>query len=165
MKSTIAARIASLHAQRERCMERNNTEWKLRAESEIETLIDNHLPHGSGIDNGVTFNFDKSRPSRLVFEFGYHFMDDHGFYDGWGDFQCVVTPDIANSYNVEIKGRNRRDIKDYLHEIFSYALGREIPLPWTVRECMSRAFTLWCAPKGGAAHTVFPFQPVHYQVS
>ncbi len=163
--TTIAARIASLHGQFTRCQATNNTEWKHRSAAEIDLLVRDYLPHGSGVDNGVLFDYDKSRSARLVFNFGYHFMDDNGFYDGWGDFQCVVTADIESGYNVEIKGRNRRDIKDYLHEIFSYALGTEIPLPWTKRENKERAFTLWIAPKGGSAHSVFPFQPVHYQVS
>jgi hypothetical protein len=54
-------------------------------------------------------------------------MDDHGSYDGWGDYQAVITPSLAYGYVLTIKGRNRREIKDYLHSTFDYVVSQHIP--------------------------------------
>lgn len=83
------------------------------------------LPSGSGIDSGVKFDFDASTPEKLVFDFGYHHMNDGGYYDGWTNHSLIVTPSLQFGFSLRITGKDRNDTKDYLHEIFQYALAEE----------------------------------------
>ena len=93
----------------------------------IEYIVTNFLPSGSGIDNGVKFNFVKSTPKKLVFDFGFHHMDDNGFYDGWTHHKAILTPSlIGDQIELQITGSNRRSIKEYLFETFYYALTKEL---------------------------------------
>jgi len=78
----------------------------------------NLLPHGSGIDAGVKFNFDESKPDKLVFSFGFHHMDENGYYDGWSDHKLIITPDLEYGYKIRITGKDRNTIKDYLYQLF-----------------------------------------------
>jgi len=48
-------------------------------------LVREHMPHGSGIDSGVTLDLDASTEVRLVFTIPYHHMDGNGSYCGWVD--------------------------------------------------------------------------------
>ena len=92
------------------------------------------LPSGSGIDNGCTITRKNLAPKKghsgdecIEITFGYHFMDTNGYYDGWGDFRLVVRPSLIFGIDLTIHGRNRYDIKDYLYEMFSTVLNRDIP--------------------------------------
>jgi hypothetical protein len=96
-------------------------EWINRHEATIETLVSNHLPFGSGFDSGTKLDFDASHAEKLVFETSFHHMNDGGYYDGWTEHVVTVTPSFSG-FNIRISGRNRNDIKDYIHEVFSTAL-------------------------------------------
>ncbi len=85
----------------------------------IDSLLDEFMPHGSGIDNGVTFDYEKSTEKHLIFHFAYHFMDENGYYDGWGDFTLHVTPCLWQGYDLRITGKDRNDVKDYFYQVFS----------------------------------------------
>ena len=85
-----------------------------------------NLPSGSGIDNAPKFDFDKSTPEKLVFDFGYHHMNDGGYYDGWTDHQLIVTPSLQFGFSLRITGRDRNQTKDYLYETFQYALAEDV---------------------------------------
>lgn len=100
-------------------------EWFERWTETIEKET-NNLPSGSGIDAGVKFDFDKSTPEKLVFHFGFHHMNDVGMYDGWNDYTLTVTPSLQFGFHIKISGANRNDIKDYLYQIFQYALAEEV---------------------------------------
>jgi hypothetical protein len=76
------------------------------------------LPHGSGIDSGIKFDSKNSKPDRLIFTFGFHHMNENGYYDGWTDHALIITPCLQDGYNLRITGRNRNDIKDYLYGLF-----------------------------------------------
>ena len=93
-----------------------------RATHEIDSLVNAHMPHGSGFDNGTTFDYDKSSKNRLVFNFGYHHMNSNGFYTGWSHHSIIVTPSLANEYDIRITGPNKNQIKDYIAETFMYCL-------------------------------------------
>lgn len=95
-----------------------SNEWKAKHEARIETLCE-RLPHGSGLDNGVTFDREASSQDRLVFHTSFHHMDEHGYYDGWTDHTIIATPSFISGFQIDIKGKNRNDIKDYLHQLFS----------------------------------------------
>jgi hypothetical protein len=53
-------------------------------------------------------------------------MDENGMYDGWTYHKLIVVPDLYNDFYTNITGRNKNYIKDYLYEIFEYALREEV---------------------------------------
>jgi hypothetical protein len=85
-------------------------------------------------------SFQKSRgiknDGRLILTSSFHVLDDNGFYDGWIKFIVEIIPSLAHSFRLKIKGRfsNRvynvkkdaSDIKEYLYDLFSEALSKEI---------------------------------------
>lgn len=99
----------------QRCIKSGN-EFSSQHEEGINNILKN-LPSGSGIDAGVKFDWINSKPGKLIFTFGFHFMDDNGYYDGWGDFVLVVVPTFGH-FDLLLKGRDRRNIKEYLYELF-----------------------------------------------
>ena len=103
--------------------DQNRMEWTDRHTDRIESLVKDYLPSGSGIDSGVTFNFDKSTADKLVLDSSYHCMDDMGGYDGWIDFTVIITPSLQFGFQMDITGDfSRHDLEDYLHEVFSHCL-------------------------------------------
>jgi len=96
--------------------------WTERHTDTIETLVKNFMPSGSGIDAGTKIDLDQSTGDKLVFHFGFHHMNENGMYDGWTDHKLTVTPSLQFGISLSISGRNRNDIKDYLHETYSCAL-------------------------------------------
>src|SRR5688500_3515130 len=58
------------------------SEWVDRHQDSIDEML-KALPHGSGIDSGVTFDQHKSTPDKLIFSVPFHSMDENGYYDGW----------------------------------------------------------------------------------
>ena len=120
---TLIQVIASAVQARLNCIESGNSLWHEKWSRLLDYIERNLLPSGSGIDNGTGIDLDKSSGNKVVLTFGYHFMDENGYYDGWEDYTAVVTPTF-DGIDVVIKGRNRDDIKDYLAEQFDYVLGR-----------------------------------------
>ena len=104
----------------------HNREWKLKHAERLGVLVKEHMPSGAGIDSGTSFNLDKSNVDRLVFETSYHHMHESGVYDGWTEHTVVVTASLGFGISIRISGRNRNDIKDYLHDVFHEALMKEI---------------------------------------
>lgn len=90
--------------------------------SRIEELVSDHMPSGSGFDSGTKLDLDSSHAEKLVFTTSFHHMNDAGMYCGWTDHTITVTPSLLNRYHLRISGRNRNDIKEYMHEVFSSAL-------------------------------------------
>ena len=118
--------IASCLTAIENCRKTGNTEWQQRHAETIESLVKNHMPSGSGVDSGVAFDYQGSKPNKLLFQTAFHHMSDEGMYDGWTEHGVVVTPDLALGFGLRITGRDRNDIKDYLGELFHEALNAEI---------------------------------------
>lgn len=114
----IASRVQAM----DNCANGKNPEWFEKHGDAIDALVKEYMPSGSGIDNGVTFDNVRSTPERLVFNTAYHHMNEGGMYDGWTDHSVIVTPSLASGYNMRITGRDRNDIKEYLHDVFSVAL-------------------------------------------
>lgn len=124
--TTIIQTIASTLQAIRNCEKSDNNEWRYRHACKIEDICKNQLPHGSGFDSGTKFDFDASKPDRLVFHADYHHMNDGGYYDGWTEHQVIVTPSLAHGFNLRITGRDRRNIKEYIAETFNYALSVEV---------------------------------------
>ena len=122
MSEKLYQTIAQLVQARENCKKSNNREWLDKHESRITDLVKSFLPSGSGFDNGTQIDLDESTPNRLVFHTAYHHMNDGGYYDGWTEHSVIVTPDLASGFDLRITGRDRREIKDYIGEVFHHAL-------------------------------------------
>ena len=85
----------------------------------------NDAPHGSGIDNCILFELDDSNDSKLVFNLSYHHMNEVGYYDGWTEHKITVKPSLMFTFVINISGKDKNDIKDYLHDILSTWLDEE----------------------------------------
>ena len=106
----------------------HDTKNKEKHRETIKKLVSKYLPDGSGINNGVTFNFGESCSSKLVFNSSYHLNFD-GSYGDWIDFTVVVSPSLIREVDITINGKTigeNYDIHDYLHEVFYNSLIQEI---------------------------------------
>ena len=119
--SNVAETIAGLVDALKRCKAGVNAEWAERHEEALRWIEKQHLPHGSGIDSGTTIDRDKSTRDKVVLYTSFHHMDEGGGYDGWTDHTVTVRPAFRGFY-ITISGRNRNNIKEYLHSEFSEAL-------------------------------------------
>lgn len=122
MERYLYSELASLIQARLTCMDKGNTEWKLNHEARIEELVKEHMPSGSGFDNGTTIDFDHSHADKLVFNTSFHHMNENGYYDGWTEHAVTVTPSLVSRFHIRVSGRNRSAIKDYIHEAFACSL-------------------------------------------
>lgn len=104
-----------------RCQATPGHEWANRHGGRIHKLCFAYMPSGAGWDNGTSFDFDASRPDHLVFTGAYHHMVE-GTYDGWTSHKVIVRPSLSQGIYIRITGRNRDDVKAYLHDVFSEAL-------------------------------------------
>jgi len=116
--------LASALAARLNCIKSDNTEWQHEWEEVILGIENNDLPSGSGVDSGCSIDLDKSTAERIIIHTSYHHMDDYGSYDGWTEHTVTITP-AFDGFNLKISGRNRRDIKEYLGDLFYEALSRK----------------------------------------
>ena len=87
--------------------------------------LQSELPLGSGLDGKVEFILDKCNATRVVIFAEFHHMK-HGYYDGWTDHEIIVTATHCGP-EIRVTGKDRNGIKDYLAEIFDYALNRPVP--------------------------------------
>lgn len=101
-------------------------EWRERWEDYLRDIVKNRLPSGSGFDAGTTIDRDASKPDRLVLLTSYHHMED-GFYTRWTEHKVIVTPCLIYGINVRVTGRDHRQIKDHIAELFTNSLTEEVP--------------------------------------
>lgn len=118
--------LASALQARLNCEKSGNTEWFIRHLEKIEDFCKKYLPHGSGFDSGCNFDPDASRPNRLVFSADFHHMNENGFYDGWTTHSVIITPDLAFGFNMRITGRDKREIKEYISQVFHDVLSQSV---------------------------------------
>ena len=119
---TLAAWIAETSDWAERAENNLNAQWGPIARTRLDQLV-RMLPHGSGIDRGT--KLISASASRIVLECGFHHMDEHGYYDGWTEHRITIRPTF-DSLDIHVSGRNRNDIKEYLHEVYALALSEKI---------------------------------------
>lgn len=113
---TIQARI--------NCIASKNDDWINTHETTIDTIMKS-APSGSGFDSGTKIDLDKSDNKKLVFNTAFHHLNDDGYYIGWSHHTVIVTPDF-NGIDIRITGKDKRDIKDYIAETFSFWLDSEV---------------------------------------
>lgn len=106
-----------------------NPEWYGKHYINLKKLCQ-MLPHGAGIDSTTPeelcgFDEGMSRSDKLVINCSFHHMNEDGYYDGWTDHRIIVTPSF-NGINIDVKGKNRNDIKGYLYDVYYTVLTEEI---------------------------------------
>lgn len=126
MKRKLYKALASTIQARLNCIEAGNTEWRDEHEERLQEYQE-MLPSGSGFDSGTTIDLDASTGEKIVLNTGFHHMDDSGMYCGWSYHKIVVTPSLVFDFDLQITGRNIRDIKEYLYDMFHTALSAEEP--------------------------------------
>lgn len=115
--------IASVIQAIKNCRAAGNNEWLDRHEATL-ARIEKQLPSGSGIDSGTTIERDECTPDRIVLSCGFHHMNECGMYDGWTQHEIVIRPTF-DGIDVRITGRDRNGIKEYLGDVYYYALSEE----------------------------------------
>lgn len=98
------------------CKESNNITWQEHWHDLIAAQLE-RLPSGGGLDAGVNFNWDKSKPEALVFNFWYHHMVE-GSYTGWTQHRLKVTPSFQHGFTLTLTGPNKNGIYEYLYDLF-----------------------------------------------
>lgn len=134
MKRKIYQEIAALVDAYRRCLETGNQ----YADTHIDRLLKierEYLPHGSGIDSGCNIDLQKSSGEKVVITFGYHFMDENGFYAGWDEYRLTVKASLMFGFDARIvcihrgsEDRDRRGTKEYFYQLFDYALNQEVDI-------------------------------------
>lgn len=123
--TTLCERIAGGIAARSYGLTHNRQDVVDVRTEEVEKLVRDYMPSGSGIDNGVKIDLDKCNDNRLTFTFGYHHMNESGMYCGWTDHSLIVTPSF-DGIRLKITGRDRNFVKEYLYDLFHHALTQPV---------------------------------------
>lgn len=118
--------LASRIQARLNCEEAGNKEWFEKHEERIRELVKHFMPSGSGFDCGTKIDLDKSTPEKLVFYTEFHHINEGGYYDGWTEHCITVRPSLLCNFTLTISGKNRNEIKDYIHQAFDCDLDEEI---------------------------------------
>lgn len=90
----------------------------------IEELIENEAPHGSGINYDYT-NFKKYGKQKVTFENAYDLINEYGYYEGAIPFKVTIDKylDVKITFlGLSNHGRylvQREDLKDYLEQIYA----------------------------------------------
>lgn len=121
-------RIASLLHSIENCRMTNNQEWLERFTDQLDSIIDNNLPHGSGFDQGTKLDYDRSHAEKFYLIAPFHHMDSNGYYCGWSDHVVTVSPSLAFDFNLKISNpdRSKQWDMDYFYDTFNYCLNCEV---------------------------------------
>lgn len=114
----LAGKVLAIHS----CMKQGATDNATKHTDAAEDFVKKYMPSGSGVDSGTKLDLFRSTPDRLIFTFGYHHMNDGGYYDGWTEHTAVVTASLAYDFELRITGKDRNSIKDYLHDLYRNAL-------------------------------------------
>ena len=91
---------------------------KTSAIDKLEEIIKEKFPHGSGFDEGVTVDLSNSTGKKIVFKTKFHHLGESGCYEAWTSHAVTIRPSFVEEIDIEISGRNYKDIKDFIHEAF-----------------------------------------------
>jgi hypothetical protein len=116
--------IANALIARRNCREAGNHEWAERWQERLGQL-DKLLPSGSGFDNGSVVVKVESDERKIVIETSFHHMNDNGAYGCWTEHRVIVESDMTG-IRIKVTGRDHREVKDYIGELFHNALTEEI---------------------------------------
>ena len=107
-------------------------EMAAHVEDSLHQLVKERFPSGSGFDAGTKLHLDTATPNRYVFQADFHHMDDNGYYCGWSHHTVVVTPDMQFGFRIRVTGRDMRDIKGYIAEMFDHVLNCDEDFKFTL---------------------------------
>jgi len=110
------------------CIKSGNEEWRAKHKATIQHICRNYLPHGSGFDNGVKFDFDLSTRDKLVLQTAFHHMNENGMYCGWTEHKITIRASLSFGFDLVIGGRDKNQIKEMMAEVFNNDLNEEIKL-------------------------------------
>ena len=116
-------KIANLLSAIENCRKSGNKEWYANHSDSLDSIIKDG-PSGSGIDCGTKLD-ESSTKDKVVLICEFHHMNENGMYDGWTEHKIIVTASLQNSFDLRITGRDRNQIKEYLHEVYAGWLHEE----------------------------------------
>ena len=111
---------------RQNCIKSGNDGWKVKWEEKIQAVMETRMPSGSGWDCGTKIDLDSSTGEKIVLYGSYHHMNENGMYDGWSEHTITVRPSLQFGFRLTVSGRDRKEIKDYLHETFDFVLREEV---------------------------------------
>lgn len=120
-KKTVVQVIASAMQARANCIKSNNDDWYYKWTDKLESIQDNILPSGSGIDSGCTLQLDDIWQDKITIFTEYHHMNEVGYYTHWTKHKITVYPNF-DGIRLSITGKNDNGIKDYLYELFDQVL-------------------------------------------
>ena len=108
-----------------RCLANGNALYKDHA-GEVEDLVCEHMPSGSGWDCGTTLDIGESTKDKLVFFGSYHHMDE-GTYCGWSSWTITVKPSLIQILDISVEcvddcGNDIGGLDDMLFDWFDRAL-------------------------------------------
>lgn len=110
------------------CIDKDNTRWRDLTKQSIDAIMQT-APSGSGFDNGthlIPRGALEDYPTKLKFQTSFHHMHESGMYDGWTEHIVIVKADMHFGFRLIIGGRNRNEIKDYIHEVFECWLSEKV---------------------------------------
>jgi len=119
---TLAAWIAETADWAKRAQNNESARWGDIAQNRLAKLVD-LLPSGSGIDSGT--ELISADATKIVLSAGYHHMNENGYYDGWTEHKITIRAQFGG-IAITIGGRDRNQIKDYLHETYHAALSAQV---------------------------------------
>ena len=89
---------------------------------EIENEI---LPSGSGFDAGCKIDREMFSRATFCLSFGYHHMNDTGFYTGWTEHTVKVRADFQSEVDLKIS-HVRDPFAEYVYDTFYDVLREEV---------------------------------------
>jgi hypothetical protein len=121
---SLAETLFGLQQAIDNCERSGNVEWLAKHREQIRALC-KLLPSGSGIDNGTKLVEIDTDEEMIILSCEFHHMNEHGSYDGWTEHTIRVRPSFTGLH-LNISGKNRNEIKDYLHEVYTQALSERV---------------------------------------
>lgn len=119
----LAEKIYSLVQAYNNCQKSGNKEWEDKHEAALKKIEKELLPRGAGFDSGTVIGLCHQEETVFLHTY-YHHMNDVGYYDGWSRYTIICKPSFLG-INVEVRGENRNDILDYIHDVFYECLVAE----------------------------------------
>lgn len=131
-KMRVYQAIARALQARATCIQHGRTEQAEMWEERLEKL-ETYIPHGSGFDSGEAIDIEASEPEKIIINGAYHVMNESGMYDGYAIYRIIITPSLANEFDLKLIGssswsrrRSYDGLKDYILETYQETLENEI---------------------------------------
>ena len=80
---------------------------RVESQDDIENMLLNSLPSGSGINGDWEFEF-KNRSKRICMSNSFHCTDESGSYVGWADFTAIIDYEDEDYFRLVFHGGKSR---------------------------------------------------------